>query len=208
MQKFKELSQHKQIIECDFETSMNKVTNTVEAYIKQYGVKPVVFVDYLQLIQSNNPKLTNTKDIVDANVRALKLLQMRNNLVMFVVSSLNRQNYMQVIDFESFKESGGIEYTADCVMGLQLSVMNSGIFETDTKTGEKRKVVKAAKKHKPRYLELCILKNRYGICNESFYFQYYPQWDLFSPTTKDITQEVMKELIEKIKGKSKTKEAK
>ena len=208
MQKYKELAEHYAIIECDFTYDVNAVIETVEKYIKQFGVKPIIFIDYLQLIRSDNPRLTNTKDIVDSNVRALKLLQMRNNLVMFVVSSLNRQNYNQVIDFEAFKESGGIEYTADCVMGLQLSVMNASIFETDTKTGEKRKVVKAAKKQKPRYLELCILKNRYGVCNESFYFMYYPQYDMFVPTTRDITKQATKELLEKVKGKSEKKTAK
>ena len=198
IEKFKIISEHKQIIECNFTTDISVIVETVNEYIKQFGVKPVVFVDYLQLIRSDNPKLTATKDIVDANVRALKLLQMQNELVMFVVSSLNRQNYMTVIDFESFKETGGIEYTADCIIGLQLAIMNTKLFESDAKITKKRKAVKAAKVQKPRYIELCILKNRYGVSNESFFFEYYQQWDKFIPTTLESIQRECLNLINSI----------
>ena len=198
MQKFKEISEHKYIIECDFITDISVIKNIVEAHIKKFGVKPIVFIDYLQLIKSDNPKLTNTKDIVDSNVRALKLLQMRNELVMFVISSLNRQNYMTVIDFEAFKETGGIEYTADCVIGLQLAIMNTKLFEADSKTTKKRKVVKAAKTQTPRYIELCILKNRYGVSNESFYFQYYSKWDKFIPTTREVIEQACLNLVNSV----------
>lgn len=198
IERYKEIAKNYSIVECDFETTASTIIDTINAYIQQYGVKPVVFIDYLQLVRSSNSKLTNTKDIVDDVVRALKKYQMQNELTMFVISSLNRQNYLTVIDFESFKETGGIEYTADCVMGLQLAVMNTGLFETDTKTGKKRKVVKAAKKATPRQIELCILKNRYGISNESFYFQYYPKFDLFLPSTKDIAKEAAEKLVASI----------
>ena len=198
MQKFKKISEHKYIIECDFMTDISVIKNTVEGYIKQNGVKPIVFIDYLQLIQSDNFKLTNTKDIVDSNVRALKKIQMDNELIMFVISSLNRQNYLTTIDFEAFKESGGIEYTADCVMGLQLAIMDTKLFETDSKATRKRKAIKAAKAQTPRYIELCILKNRYGVSNESFYFEYYSKWDKFIPTTCEAVKEINKKLIDLI----------
>ena len=190
--KFIEISRHKQIVEADFMTDISVIKTTVEAYIKQYRVKPVVFVDYLQLIRSDNPRLTNTKDIVDENIRALKLLQMRNELILFVVSSLNRQNYLTTIDFESFKESGAIEYTADVVIGLQLAVMSHSSFNFDEESKKasslktKRDIVKAAKRASPRAIELCILKNRYGVSNETFYFHYNPKWDLFQETSESL----------------------
>ena len=203
MQKYKELAGHYAIIECDFTYDVRIIIETVEAYIKKYGVKPVVFVDYLQLITSDNrsdkPRLTNTKDIVDSNIRALKLLQMRHGLLMFVVSSINRENYLTTIDFQSFKESGSIEFTADVVLGLQLAVMNTTLFESDSKTTKKRKVVKAAKAETPRRLELCVLKNRYGQSSNSYFFSYYPKWDLFIPATMKDTIDAVKRLIAGIK---------
>lgn len=203
IERYKQIARHYSIIECDFETTASTIIDTIHAYIEQYGVKPVVFIDYLQLVRSSNPKLTNTKDVVDDVIRALKKYQKQNELVMFVISSLNRQNYLTPIDFESFKESGAIEYTADVVIGMQLAVMNKEIFETDTKTGEKRKVVKAAKKQTPRHIELCILKNRYGISNESFYFQYYPKFDLFMPSSFEIAKEAADTIVEAVTKKSK-----
>lgn len=196
MQKFKAISQHKQIIECDFTMSVSKVVETVEAYINQTGVRPVVVVDYLQVISSDNSKLTNTKDIVDDNIKALKLLQMRHELLMFVVSSINRENYLTTIDFQSFKESGSIEFTCDIVIGMQLAVMNTNLFESDAKTTIKRKAVKSAKKENPRHIELCILKNRYGVSSESFFFQYYPKFDLFIPEDKASAISAVKSLVE------------
>lgn len=69
---------------------------------------------------------------MDSIVTALKVLQKENDLVIVVISSLNRQNYLSPVDFESFKESGGIEYTADVVWGLQLQIMRSqDMFEKE-----------------------------------------------------------------------------
>ena len=198
MQKYKELAEHYAIIECDFMYDISTIKDTVSAYIKQFGVKPVVFVDYLQLIRSNNPKLTASKDIVDDVIRGLKQLQKRNELIMFVVSSLNRQNYLTTIDFESFKESGAIEYTADVVIGLQLAVMNNKLFESDTKTMKKRKLVKAAKAESPRHIELSVLKNRYGVSNESYYFDYYPKYDLFIPASQEAITEAITRLVKSL----------
>ena len=201
MQKYRAISQNSRIIECDFRTDITKIENTVEDYIKQTGVKPVVFVDYLQLITSNDTRLKSTKDIVDSNVRALKLLQMRHELLMFVVSSINRENYATSIDFQSFKESGGIEFTADVVMGLQAYIIHDELFNGAEKTNIniKRRALELAKREKPRHIEMRILKNRYGIANASFYFQYYSQFELFIPSTLQTMKDASKELAAKAK---------
>ena len=204
MQKFEAISQNSRIIECDFKTDISKIENTVEAYIKKYGVKPVVFVDYLQLITSDNrsdkPRLTSTKDIVDSNVRALKLLQMRHELLIFVVSSINRENYATSIDFQSFKETGGIEFTADVVMGLQSYIIHDKLFDggATTNINKRRKALGKAKRATPRAIELRVLKNRYGLTNMSFYFQYYPQYELFIPATLRDMKDANQRLIDSL----------
>ena len=144
------------------------------------GVRPIVFIDYLQLIRPTEPRQT-TKDAVDGHIRALKQLQIENELVIVLISSLNRQNYLTTIDFESFKESGGIEYTADVIWGLQLSVMNSEVFDTDKKLKTKRELVRQAKRATPRRIELLCLKNRYGVSSYTCEFDYYAKYDLFLP---------------------------
>ena len=177
---YKRFAVHEAIIECNFMMTIDTITQTVKEYMSRTGVKPVVFVDYLQLIRPLDPRQT-TKDAVDESLRALKLLQMENDLVIVLISSLNRQNYLTTIDFESFKESGGIEYTADVIWGLQLSVMNDDLFESEKKLKTKRDAVKAAKKATPRRIELVGLKNRYGIASYKCHFDYYSQYDLFIP---------------------------
>jgi hypothetical protein len=69
-------------------------------------------------------------------------MQSSNDLVVLVESSVNRANYLSPMDFECFKESGGIEYTADVVWGLQLQALNEAIFNSDKKTRERRERVR------------------------------------------------------------------
>jgi replicative DNA helicase len=168
------------VVECNFNTSIDFITGYTLQYIKANGVKPIVIVDYLQIIPPADPRQSD-KEKVDSIVRGLKKLQSENDLVLFVVSSINRANYLSPVDFESFKESGSIEYTADVVWGLQLQVLNDDIFNRDTKIKEKREKVREAKKAIPRKIELLCLKNRYGVSSYSCGFIYDPRYDLFEP---------------------------
>lgn len=173
-------SHHEFILECNFTTNIDYIIHTVEKYINDTSVLPIVIIDYLQVICPNDPRQT-TKDAVDIHVRALKKLQKDHDLVVILVSSLNRQNYLTPIDFESFKESGGIEYTADVIWGLQLQVINDDIFDKDAKLRQKRDKIKAAKRATPRDIEFVCLKNRYGESNYTCKFRYFAQFDLFLP---------------------------
>lgn len=174
------------VAECTFRATINTIEDTVLKFIKKYQRKPIVIVDYLQVIQPPADSHMNAKDLVDMHVRRLKQLQSDNKLVMIVISSLNRQNYLTQIDYESFKESGGIEYTADVVWGLQLEILHDKIFDTQAKINEKRQKVKEAKSANPRRIELVCLKNRFGIASYSCMFYYYPQYDYFHPIMDNI----------------------
>lgn len=169
------------IIECSFRATIDDIANTVQEYIKQNNVKPVVIIDYLQVIQPSPESKMTTKDLVDYHVRRLKVLQTDNQLTMIVISSLNRQNYMTAIDFESFKESGGIEYTADVLWGLQLQCIHEETFNKQGNINDKRKRIMEAKAAKPRKIELICLKNRFGVSSYTCRFDYYPKSDWFKP---------------------------
>ena len=173
--------EHEIIYECGFDTTVETILDKVKDYMdKNAGVKPVVIVDYLQIVRPVD-KRQSTKDGVDSNVRAFKKLQTENELVVLLISSLNRSNYLTPVDFESFKESGGIEYTADVIWGLQLSIMNDEMFDKEKALKTKREAVVEAKKKKPREVELVCLKNRYGISSYKCKFDYYAQYDYFVP---------------------------
>lgn len=168
------------VIECNFDTNIYSIIGYTKDYMETYKVKPVVIVDYLQIIPPVDPRQSD-KEKVDSIVRGLKKLQSENDLVVFVISSINRANYLTPIDFESFKESGGIEYTADVVWGLQLQILNDDLFNSEKKIKEKREKVRQAKKAIPREIELVCLKNRYGVSSYSCGFKYDPRFDLFEP---------------------------
>lgn len=174
------------IAECTFRATIDTIEGTVKNYIEKTGKKPVVVVDYLQVIQPPADSRLNAKDLVDMHVRRLKQLQSDNRLVLIVISSLNRQNYLTQIDFESFKESGGIEYTADVVWGLQLEVLHDPIFDKQANINEKRQKVKDAKAANPRKIELVCLKNRFGVSSYSCMFDYFPQYDYYRPIMDGI----------------------
>lgn len=169
------------IIECSFRATIDDITNAVHEYVKQNNAKPVVVIDYLQVIQPSAELRMTSKDTVDYHVKRLKELQTDHQITMFVISSLNRQNYMTAIDFESFKESGGIEYTADVIWGLQLQCIHDDLFSKQNKINEKRQRIKEAKREIPRKIELVCLKNRFGISSYSCLFDYYAKYDWFKP---------------------------
>ncbi len=177
-------TKHEYIIECAFDTNVEDIADTVKKYIADTGAKPIIFLDYLQILAPVNNNLT-TKDVIDYNVRALKKLQTDNDLVIIVISSLNRQNYLTPIDFTSFKESGGIEYTCDVMWGLQLAVMNDELFDKEAKLKAKRDAIREAKIADPRDIELVCLKNRYGVSSFTCKFKYYARHDYFLPARMD-----------------------
>jgi replicative DNA helicase len=184
-----ELGSRFSIVEGNFNCNIGYIADYVRQYIADNKARPVVFVDYLQILQPTEDR-QSTKDTVDKAVTELKRMSRELDIPVIVVSSVNRANYLTPFDFESLKESGGIEYTADCVYGLQFQCLNKPLFSKKESLTEKRKVISEAKAASPRKIELVCKKNRYGIANFSCYFDYYPAYDLFEKCRKlDFEQE-------------------
>lgn len=178
IEEYGKLATNENIIECHLDYTTTDIMNYVKKYIKEREKSPVVIIDYLQVLRPSE-KLS-TREGIDANVKALKKLQSENDIVVLVISSFNRLNYTTLIDFESYKESGGIEYTADVVWGLQLKEIAKPDFEHKS-LNEKREAVRKAKLANPREIELVCLKNRYGKSSYKCGFKYFAKFDLFIP---------------------------
>ena len=180
-----EIADRLSIIEGNFNCDCEFIADYTRRYIQRTGTRPVVFVDYLQILQpeaSINGKTQTTKEVVDNTITMLKRMSRELDLTIIVISSVNRANYMQPIDFESLKESGSIEYSCDVVYGLQLRCLNrDDIFGQKEHIKEKRDTIREEKAKNPRKIELVCLKNRYGISSFSCAFDYYPAHDLFVP---------------------------
>ena len=108
------------------------------------------------------------KQNLDRTVCALKKLSREQELTILAISSFNRENYNVEATMSAFKESGGIDYSADVLMGLQARGAGSRSFNIDE---EKRK--------DPRELELKILKNRTAALGPPVPFRYYPAFSCF-----------------------------
>lgn len=175
---YEPISKRFSIVEGNFNTNIDSIRQYIHSYITINKVSPVVMIDYLQIIPGR-PEDRSDKERIDGVVTELKRISRDYNISVIVVSSLNRMNYLTPIAFESYKESGGIEFTADVVWGLQLQVIHDEVFNSQAKIKEKREKINEAKKANPRKIELVCLKNRNGISNYSCAFEYYPKYDLF-----------------------------
>lgn len=156
--------------------------------LKKFCVRkaPVIVLDYLQIVPLKDSD-SSTKQAIDEIVRKLKNFQRETNTTFIVISSFNRANYSQQVAFESFKESGNIEYSADVVWGLQLYCtknLREGIISKN------REMIEKAKKANPRQIQLNCLKNRQGT-NYQVYFNYYPANDFFEVCEESDFQDLI-----------------
>lgn len=183
------IGDHMNVIEGNFGCNIDYISAYVREYISKNGTSPIIFVDYLQILQpSAEVKASTTRESIDQTVTALKRLSRDYGLTVFIISSVNRSNYMQPIDFESLKESGGIEYTADVIWGLQLQCLNEELFNELNKIKNKRERIREAKAANPRQIELVCLKNRFGVANFTCKFDYMPDCDLFAQETEGLNK--------------------
>ena len=162
------------VLELQDET-VDDLLNLLRPLCTDKAKAPVVCLDYLQIVPTGRE---STKLGIDDAVRKLKKFQRDTNTTFIVISSFNRTNYAQSVSFESFKESGNIEYTADVVWALQLNVMNE--IKGGELISETRRKIDEAKKQQPRQIQLKCLKNRQGT-NYDCFFEYHSAHDGFEP---------------------------
>lgn len=152
----------------DARAGIEQIEAWVDEYKKVVGVSPIVFIDYLQQLQSNGTLKRSDKQDVDSDISRLKSLSMNHDIPVIVLSSLNRLAYFKPITVDAFKESGSIEYSADFLIGLQLA----GI-------GENGFVFDLAMSKYPREEEFVILKQRSRACYKKVLLDYYTKYNYF-----------------------------
>lgn len=86
------------------------IEHDIARFEKETGQSPVIFVDYLQLLRSEDTRL---QDVARINHVANKLKNLAKRLPVIVISSMNRANYQKDDPGQSaFKGSGDLEYSA------------------------------------------------------------------------------------------------
>lgn len=179
------IAPHMHIIRGSFRTRAADVVYRVRQWMGEHkNAMPLVIVDYLQALAPTDIRQTD-KQKVDAAMGDLKDLQCECDLTVLAVSSLNRANYLVPVSFESFKESGNIEYSADVVWGLDLACLYDPFFDTAGHIIEKREIIQQAREDGEREIYLRCLKNRFGKGGYHVPFYYAPLHDSFRGASLD-----------------------
>lgn len=176
---YKIISHNMAIIESPFDSDVLSIRNIVKEY-KTKCDRLVVVVDYLQILMSPKGKSLSDKQLVDYNVTQLKKISRDFDVPLIVISSFNRAHYVHSVSFESFKESGGIEYSADVVCGLQFKDIDKAAKNEEAR----RDLINQWKAKEIRDMELVILKQRNGIGYAKIPFYYQSKFNYYIPAVK------------------------
>lgn len=154
------LSRHITIIEGDENTTTNTIMEVARAKMAAAGSsRCLIVVDFLQILplrSEDSGRVNSTKDRVDFQVSALRRVARQLDSPVIAISSENRAGYDRK-DLSVFKESGGIEYSADIAM-----VLTRSATEDPPANGEYR------------WLDLNVIKNRNGETG-FVRFKFYPR---------------------------------
>lgn len=158
--------------------TVNNICELVEKHIKEKNNVPIIIVDYLQYIYDDSPARQMEIQQIDHSVMKLKALSIKYNAIIIVLSSVNRKSYGDMIDMDSLKGSGKIEFTAEYTLGLSLS-------KSQNKTLSKSDVDKELKES-PRKMVLQVLKGRDIENRRTAELDYYSKYNHFEGLKEDI----------------------
>jgi len=183
------------VIEGNFQLTVTQIQSQILQHIKDNETKPVVFIDYLQIIRPDESiNLKSEREEINNIVTSLRILSREQQIPIIIISALNRASYNIPITLQSLKESGGIEYTCDTVWGLQLTDFSSDKFDKLTKQAEISKAINKAKNKIPREITLVGLKNRNGRASFQIDFLYYPLNEYFEEAKSNSQDDFEKAL--------------
>ena len=174
---------------------VEKIKAVIARHIRITGRKPLVIIDYLQIIAPFDMRATD-KQNTDKAVVELKRASRDYDVPIFAISSFNRENYTSPVNIASFKESGAIEYTSDVLMALQFKGMDylkkeDGKYEDEkTRTARIIQLRNEQEKNaeipgKPQELQLKILKNRNGR-KGGVDLEFHPMFNCFEVPKKKV----------------------
>lgn len=166
-----------------------QVREHVEKHINATKSKPVVIIDYLQILAPFDMRASD-KQNTDKAVFELKKMSRDYNIPVIAISSFNRENYSTPVNMTCFKESGAVEYSSDVLIGLQFEGMEYDEKDVEKRVREKRirdlykDMQEKAKQGKPQEIECKILKQRNGV-KGVVSFDFKPRFNYFVETNKN-----------------------
>ena len=166
---------------------VEKIREEVEKHIRITGNRPVVLIDYLQILSPADVRATD-KQNTDKDVLELKWISRDFSIPVIGISSFNRDNYTAPVNMASFKESGAVEYSSDVLIALQYEGMDWQEGENQ-KDRDKRirelmsSTISKGRQGKPLSIQIKILKNRNGSKGDTC-IDFYPMFNYFTEKGK------------------------
>ena len=182
-EEYKGFGRHLYIVEGTGDKTASIIYDNVKEHIENTNKRPIVIVDYLQIIAPDDPHSTD-KQNTDRAVLALKRMSRDFKVPVIGVSSFNRENYNTVASMAAFKESGAIEYSSDVLIGLQVAGLE-GALKDKAKSKDMNKFIEDIKKNPPRKINLRIIKNRKGVVGAVISYDYHTEFNYFYEKLED-----------------------
>lgn len=182
---YKPISKNIEIIEGNFNLDIDTISENIEENINMIDDTPIIFVDYLQVIEPKDFKMTD-KANMDYTIKTLKKISRKYFTPIFIISSLNRQSYHTDLTNTAFKESGSIEYTADVMLGLQSKIIDELKYLCPTNKKDSAQIKEIWQRYKDLTkktgiikTKLKCLKNRFGKKDFDIDFDFHPKINYF-----------------------------
>lgn len=176
---YKAYSDHIYIREGVGNIGVDEIRTAIQTHIKYTGCKPVVLVDYVQILAPVNERYTDKMNI-DKSVLELKRITRDMDIPLLGISSFNRESYIAPVSLSAFKESGAIEYTCDALLGLQYYGMDYRAEKKEERTARVNALISEqqtlGKEGKAQIIQLKVLKNRNGS-KGSVNLDYWPKFN-------------------------------
>ena len=155
----------------------DEIRKIADKHIKATNHRTVIIIDYLQLLQpAKHLENKSIREQVDYNIDVFVTMRREFFIPVIAISSFSRGNYNTVADVSSMKESGGIEYSGDAIITLELKYEKKGTANAD------RENYKEAIKQIPRKITLTLQKNRGANIGDTIDFEYDPRYSSFEET--------------------------
>lgn len=201
LQKTQETDDHLFYFIGDNDVDVETIRATVELHRKARKQSPLVIIDYLQIMRPSEDALSRRLDkrlLTDDDVTKLRVMARECEVPVIAISAFNRDSYLQTVTTSSFKESSGIEYSSDVLLGMQYVNMEYKKHWFTDKNGKKKKVYESKQDHdlrvrelfdkmdraEVRPLELKILKSRNGK-KGSVFLDFVAPYNYFAETGTD-----------------------
>lgn len=183
------------------DVDVDTIGAVVELHRKARQQSPFVIVDYLQILRPTEDAVSRRLDkrlLTDDDVTKLKVLARDHDIPVLVISAFNRESYLTPVTMTSFRESSGIEYSSDVLIGLQYTNMDYKYRYYTDDNGNRKKSPESKKDHEQRVrelfdkmdksdrrpIELKVLKNRVGK-KGSVFLDFVAPYSVYEETGTD-----------------------